>query len=246
MIEKVKTGIEGLDKALKGGFPKGNIILISGGAGTGKSTLCLQYLINGATLYNEKGLYVSTEQTKKEIQKTAESFNWNLQKIEDTGMLKIVYFDIVETNNFLEKLYELYTTFMPKRIVIDSLTTLSDHLIVSGINTKKPYSLVKIGESVSPIPQSERIITKNLQYHLMKKLRLFDSTILLTSELFEGQTGLSADQISEFICDGVMIMKLLIVGDSISRTVEIKKMRYCYIENAMQSFDFTETGIKFT
>ncbi|MEM4391018.1 MAG: ATPase domain-containing protein [Candidatus Diapherotrites archaeon] len=246
MTEKVKTGIEGLDRALNGGFPKGNIILISGGAGTGKSTLCLQYLINGAKLYNEKGLYISTEQTKKEIQKTADSFKWDITSLENNNMLKIVYFDIVETNNFLEKLYELYTTFMPKRIVIDSLTTLSDHLLVSGINTKKPYSLVKIGESVSPIPQSERIIAKNLLYHLMKKLRLFDSTILLTSELLEGQAGLSADQISEFICDGVMVMKLLIVGDSISRTVEIKKMRYCYIQNGTQSFEFTDNGIKFT
>ncbi|MEM4630843.1 MAG: ATPase domain-containing protein, partial [Candidatus Diapherotrites archaeon] len=88
MTEKVKTGIEGLDRALNGGFPKGNIILISGGAGTGKSTLCLQYLINGAKLYNEKGLYISTEQTKKEIQKTADSFKWDITSLENNNMLK--------------------------------------------------------------------------------------------------------------------------------------------------------------
>ncbi|MEM4257001.1 MAG: ATPase domain-containing protein [Candidatus Diapherotrites archaeon] len=245
MTEKVKTGIEGLDRALNGGFPKGNIILISGGAGTGKSTLCLQYLINGAKLYNEKGLYISTEQTKKEIQKTADSFKWDITSLENNNMLKIVYFDIVETNNFLEKLYELYTTFMPKRIVIDSLTTLSDHLLVSGINTKKPYSLVKIGESVSPIPQSERIIAKNLLYHLMKKLRLFDSTILLTSELLEGQAGLSADQISEFICDGVMVMNFLEVGVIEDRSLIIRKMRYTDHEKKPLNYEINNNGIVF-
>ena len=67
MADKVKTGIEGLDKALNGGIPFGNIVLVSGGAGTGKSTLCLQYLVNGITKFNEKGLYISTEQAKPEL-----------------------------------------------------------------------------------------------------------------------------------------------------------------------------------
>ena len=66
-VIRTKTGIQGLDKALMGGFPQGNTVLISGGAGTGKSTFCLQFLINGAALFGEKGLYVSTEQTREEL-----------------------------------------------------------------------------------------------------------------------------------------------------------------------------------
>jgi len=66
-MDRVKTGIEGLDKALNGGIPYRNVVLVSGGAGTGKSTLCLQYLVNGAKLYGEKGLYISTEQSREEL-----------------------------------------------------------------------------------------------------------------------------------------------------------------------------------
>ena len=226
MIEKVKTGIDGLDKALEGGIPKGNIVLVSGGAGTGKSTLAMQYLINGAKDFGEKGLYISTEQAKKELYKTAASFNWDLEKLELSGKIKIAYFDVVETDGFLEKIYELYTTFKPKRVVIDSLTTLTDSLLVSGLGEKSGFSMVQIAETVSPIPRTERIVSKNLLYHLMKKLRLFDATIFLTSELLEGENGLSADQISEFICDGVVVLHYLGVGSAEFRTMQIMKMRY--------------------
>jgi len=237
--DRVKTGIDGLDKALEGGIPKRNVVLISGGAGTGKSTLCLQYLINGANKFNEKGLYISTEQGKKELFKAGKSFGWDLEKLENEGKIKIAYFDVVETDNFLEKMYDLYTTFEPQRVVIDSLTTLSDSLLVSGIENEKPYTLVKIHNSVSPIPRTERIVAKNLLYHLLKKLRLFNSTIMLTSELIEGNEGLSADQISEFICDGVVILHYLGIAGSDSRTLQIRKMRYSFHNKSYIPYEIT-------
>jgi len=224
MVERVATGIEGLDKALNGGIPKGNVVLVSGGAGTGKSTLCLQYLINGIKM-GDKGLYISTEQTRKELARTAQSFGWDLDKLENDGKLRIAYFDVVETDGFLEKIYELYSTFLPKRVVVDSLTTLADSLLVSNISEKQGFTLVRVAESVSPIPQSERIIAKNLLYHLMKKLRLFDSTTFLTSELIEGEKGLSADQISEFICDGVIILNVQEIAKKTVRSLKVRKMR---------------------
>jgi len=243
MVSKVKTGIDGLDKALNGGIPKGNIVLISGGAGTGKSTLCLQYLINGIEKFKEKGLYISTEQSRPEIAKTAASFGWDIDKLEASNKLKIAYFDIVETDNFLEKIYELYTSYEPKRVVIDSLTTLTDSLLVSGLDSTKAFSMVQIAESVSPIPRTERIVAKNLLYHLMKKLRLFDSTILLTSELLNGKKGLSADQISEFICDGVLTMHYLGIAGADSRTLQIRKMRYSDHNKSYIPYDISDKGI---
>ncbi|HLC79367.1 MAG TPA: ATPase domain-containing protein [archaeon] len=243
MVERSKTGIDGLDKALNGGFPFGNVVLVSGGAGTGKSTMCLQYIINGATKYGERGLYISTEQQKKELYKTADSFGWNLKELEDAGKIRIIYFDVVETDGFLEKIYEAYTSFNPKRVVIDSLTTLADSLLVAGSTQTSTYTMIKISQSVSPIPQSERIVTKNLLYHLLKKLRLFDSTILLTSELLEGEKGLSADAISEFICDGVITMHYLEIGVSDFRSLQIRKMRYTSHEKSTIPYDISTTGI---
>jgi circadian clock protein KaiC len=243
-IQRTKSGIEGLDKALNGGFPKGNIVLVSGGAGTGKSTLAMQYLINGAKLFGEKGLYISTEQTRKEIMKTAASFGWDLESLEASHMIKIVYFDVIETENFLGKIYDLYTTFQPKRVIIDSLTTLSDSLLVTGMDKGRSYSMVNVAENVTPIPQSERIVSKALLYHLMKKLRLFDSTVLLTSELHEDQKTLSADGISEFICDGVLVLHHLGVGSAEFRSMLIRKMRYSSHNKEYIPYEIGYTGIE--
>ena len=243
MVERVKTGIEGLDKALNGGIPTKNIVLISGGAGTGKSTLALQYLVNGAKM-GEKGLYISTEQTKLELYKTGASFGWNLEQLEKSNKVKIAYFDVVESDNFLEKIYELYTSFEPKRVVIDSLTTLTDSLLVTGMGKDGAFSMVKIAESISPIPKTERIVSKNLLYHLLKKLRLFESTILLTSELLEDSKGLSADEISEFICDGVITLHHLSLGAGASRTVVVHKMRYTSHLSESLNLTFDTAGVK--
>ena len=60
-MERVKTGIEGLDQALHGGIPKGNVILLSGSAGTGKTLVCLSFIYHGATKFNEPGIYISTD-----------------------------------------------------------------------------------------------------------------------------------------------------------------------------------------
>jgi len=223
---RTKTGIQGLDVALNGGFPQGNLVLVSGGAGTGKSTFCLQFLINGATLFGEKGLYVSTEQNKTELYRQASGFNWKLQELEQRNLIKIVYFDITRGDSFPEKLNALITDFQPKRIIIDSLTTLTDSLIVSGISDDKGFSMVQIAETVNPIPRTDVIVQKNILYRLFKEIKKFGITTLLTTELPEDEKTLSADGVSEFIADGVLALHYVGVGSVDFRSMLIRKMRY--------------------
>lgn len=242
-MERTATGIEGLDKALNGGIPFKNIVLVSGGAGTGKSTLCMQYLVNGAKKFNEKGLYISTEQTREELLRAASNYGWPIEELEKKGMLKIVYFDVIETDGFLQKIYDLYVSFKPKRIVMDSLTTFTDSMLVSDVKEETAFSMVQIAESVSPIPRTEKIVAKTLLYHLMKKLRKFEATIVLTSELPEKSDFLSADQISEFICDGVVIMHYLGVGSAEFRSMQIRKMRYTNHEKDFLMYEIEKSGV---
>ncbi len=242
-MDRTQTGIEGLDKALNGGIPFKSIVLVSGGAGTGKSTLCMQYLVNGARKYNEKGLYISTEQSREELLRAASNYGWNVEELEKKGILKIVYFDIIQTDGFLQKIYDLYIQFKPKRIVLDSLTTFTDSMLVNDVREETAFSMVQIAETVSPIPRTEKIVAKTLLYHLMKKLRTFDSTILLTSELPEKSDFLSADQISEFICDGVLKSGFLEVGSVNLRSLEIKKMRYTSHKKDPIAYDIDVGGI---
>jgi len=243
-MARTKTGIQGLDKALMGGIPEGNIVLISGGAGTGKSTLCLQFLINGASLFGERGLYVSTEQNQEELHKHAEKFGWNLEDLENKNLIKIAYFDITAGDDFLAKVDSLVNNFKPKRIAIDSMTTLTDSLLISGIGEKEGFSMVQIAETVSPIPRTEKVVAKSILYHLIKELKKYGVTTLLTSELLEEFKGLSADGISEFITDGVMVLHYLGVGSVEFRSMQIRKMRYTEHGKQYILYDITGKGIE--
>lgn len=243
-IIRTKTGIQGLDKALMGGFPQGNAILISGGAGTGKSTFCLQYLVNGAILFGEKGLYISTEQNRNELFKQAAGFNWKLDDLEQKNLLKIVYYDLTNGDNFLENLNQLVTEYKPKRIIIDSLTTLIDSLMVAGITEGKGFSLVQIAETVNPIPRTEQIINKSILYSLFKEIKKMNVTTLLTAEMPEDEKSLSTDGVSEFVADGVLVLYFLGIGGLDSRSLRIRKMRYTNHSKDILQYEIKSSGVE--
>ena len=244
-IKRVETGIEGLDKALGGGIPQGNLVLVSGGAGTGKSTLAMQYLVNGAKLFGEKGLYVSTEQTEEELKKQASTYGWDLDTLIKKNLLKIEYLEVTKTDNALQRIYDAYTSFTPQRLVIDSLTTLTDSLLVSGISEDSSFTMIQVAENISPIPRTEKIMAKTMLYKLIAKLKLFRTTTLMTSELPEETHYLSADQTSEFITDGVITMYFLGVGSAELRSMRIRKMRYTYHAKDYLSYDIGNKGLEF-
>src|SRR4051794_35048871 len=75
---RMRTGIEGLDNILEGGFPENRIYLVEGEPGTGKTTLALQFLLEGARA-GEAGLYVTLSETKEELEAVAASHGWSLQ-----------------------------------------------------------------------------------------------------------------------------------------------------------------------
>lgn len=240
---KVKFYIEGLDKALNGGIPKGNLVLLSGGAGTGKSTLALQYLINGAK-HGEKGLLISTEQNIDELHRQAASFGWDLDEFIKKGLIQIKYLDIVKGEDALGKIFDAYSSFSPTRMVIDSLTSLTDSMFISGMSTETAFSMVQVAESVSPIPRTEKIVSKSILYHLIGKLKLFTCTTIMTSELPEKGAFLSADRVSEFICDGVIVLYYLGMGSTEFRSMQVRKMRYTQHEKDYLIYDLTAKGFE--
>ena len=66
-MERVKTGIPQLDGILHGGFLKGDSIMLGGPAGAGKTSLGLQFLVNGATKFGENGIFVTFEQLPDQL-----------------------------------------------------------------------------------------------------------------------------------------------------------------------------------
>ncbi len=78
---RVSTGVSGLDEILPGGFPAHRLYLIEGMPGTGKTTLALQFLLEGRRA-GERGLYVTLSETKEELQEVSESHGWSLDGID--------------------------------------------------------------------------------------------------------------------------------------------------------------------
>ena len=80
-LQKSPTGIQGLDEITGGGLPSGRPTLISGGAGSGKTMFGLEFLVRGATQYNEPGVFMSFEETIPDLTTNAASLGFDLGRL---------------------------------------------------------------------------------------------------------------------------------------------------------------------
>ena len=142
-LQKCLTGIKGFDEITEGGIPRDRITLLCGGTGTGKTLLGVDFLLNGASRYNEPGVFMSFEETEDELYKDVASLNLNLQALVAEKKILIDYVllerkDIQEAGEFnLEGLFvrlELaIDSIMAKRVVLDSIESLFAGVSDAGI-----------------------------------------------------------------------------------------------------------------
>lgn len=127
------TGIVGLDAILGGGFPKDHVYLIQGDPGAGKTTLSLQFLLEGVKR-GEKGLYVTLSETKRELHAVARSHGWDLSGVEINEHLvreetlseeedtTIFHPSEIELGQTVSRILEEVERVKPQRVVLDSLS----------------------------------------------------------------------------------------------------------------------------
>lgn len=132
---RASTGVPGLDNVLYGGLPAGHLYLIEGDPGTGKTTIGLQFLLEGAAR-GEGVLYVALSENKMELEETAESHGWSLDSIniyefaptEDRLRPEDQYSHFhpseVEFQDTTQSILEKIEVLQPKRLVFDSLSEL--------------------------------------------------------------------------------------------------------------------------
>src|SRR3990172_4721660 len=125
-MDLVPTGIPGLDEIFFGGFLRENCILIEGPAGSGKTTLGIQFIYNGIAMFNEPGLIVTLEEKPKMLYRDALNFGWNLKEFENQGKLKLIPSSpqsiIDMLNNPESHFHHFFEELGTKRILIDSLS----------------------------------------------------------------------------------------------------------------------------
>lgn len=130
--KRARMGVSGLDEILGGGLPTNHLYLVDGEPGTGKTTLALQFLIEGAK-NGERGLYVTLSESRQELQSVAESHGWTLEGIDIFEMSKEGSHDIqdnytifhpaeVELQQTVDEVLEVVKKKNPLRVAFDSLS----------------------------------------------------------------------------------------------------------------------------
>jgi circadian clock protein KaiC len=122
--ERVQTGIAGLDDILNGGLPQGHLFLVEGDPGTGKTTLALQFLLEGVQR-GESVIYVTLSESRKELEQVVHSHGWS------TDSLQI--YEMVPPEDDLNPEAQ-YTVFHPSEVELaDTITA-----ILEQVDATKP------------------------------------------------------------------------------------------------------------
>jgi len=238
-MERVKTGVEGLDSIIQGGLPKKSITLVSGPPGGGKSIFCFQFIWEGAK-NGEKCLFLSLDKKSEGLIGQAKELGIDFEPFIAQGLVNFNYLNINKklvyetmTNEILSGDYD--------RIVLDSITPLSEMPMV--MRNPEDFDIDTDVASTNDYPTSANLPTRRLHLrYIMNALESSNCTSLVTSELPAGSMLLSRDGISEFLADAVI--KLSVDTTMDRRKMAILKMRNTKHSLKPQDMTIESGGIK--
>jgi circadian clock protein KaiC len=120
-LPKTPTGIQGLDEITVGGLPKGRPTLICGSAGCGKTLMAMEFLVQGATQFNEPGVFMAFEETEEDLRKNVASLGYDLKDLSDRKKLVVDYVHIERSEIEETGEYDLEGLFVRLGYAIDSI-----------------------------------------------------------------------------------------------------------------------------
>ena len=231
---KVKTAIQGLDELIEGGYVENDVILITGGPGAGKTTFGIQYLVGGATAYNEPGVLVVMEETPARMIRDSWRFGWDIEKLVAQKKIKIIYANPFKYTKFAK------TSEGSPLNVIASSKNIGDIFLqiqaeVNAIKAKRVFIDSITSLKVSTEPSEARYIVSEF----IKNLEYLDCTTLMTSEIYNRE----AFSVEEYLSSGVIRLHVFRVGGSRVRAIEILKMRGVKHDETLHPYDIQEKGI---
>jgi len=238
-MERIKTGVAGLDNLIEGGFPKESITLVSGPPGGGKSIFCFQFLYEGIQ-NREKCLFMTLDKKVEGLLTQARELGFDFQPAIEQNLIKFIFLNI--NKKFV---YETMTNEIMSgnynRIVLDSITPLSEMPIY--MRNTEDTGLDTSVATPEDYPAGVGIPTRRLHLrYILNALETSKSTSIVTSELPVGSVLLSRDGISEFLADGVITLSLDPTMDR--RKLSIMKMRNTRHSLKPQEMRIDSGGIK--
>jgi circadian clock protein KaiC len=207
-LPKAPTGIQGLDEITRGGFPRGRPTLVCGSAGAGKTLLAMEFLVRGATEYNEPGVFMAFEETAPELTRNVRSLGFDLDELAKKKKLVIDFVriersEIDETGDYdLEGLFirlgAAIDAIGAKRVVLDTIENL-----FAGL-------------------QNEGILRAELR-RLFRWLKDKGVTAVITAERGEG--ALTRHGLEEYVSDCVLLLDHRVTDQVSTRRLRIVKYR---------------------
>lgn len=231
-MERVTTGIPGLDELTGGGFPRGTNILVSGSSGTGKTIFCTQFLVAGIEK-GEPGILITMEERTSDLREEMMPLGWDLAAYEKDGSLVIIDASSSRINLPSAEEFRLGTDFD-----IDSLV-LEIHRASTKIDAKR---LV-----LDSIPALELKINspsefRKALFRLSSLLLEIGLTSLMTTENVE-PFMVSRYGIEEFVARGVISLSLEEEASDLRRFLRVRKMRGTQHSLRNIPFEITKDGI---
>ncbi|HKV82709.1 MAG TPA: circadian clock protein KaiC [Candidatus Sulfotelmatobacter sp.] len=207
-LPKAPTGIQGLDEITHGGFPRGRPTLVCGSAGCGKTLLAMEFLVRGATEYDEPGVFMAFEESTEELSQNVRSLGFDLNKLVRRKKLVLDFVrversEIEETGEYdLEGLFirlnAAIESIGAKRVVLDTIEAL-----FSGL-------------------QDEGILRAELR-RLFRWLKDKGVTAIITGE--RGDGTLTRRGLEEYVSDCVIVLDHRVTDQISTRRMRIVKYR---------------------
>ena len=221
MSKRVPTGIDGLDTLIEGGFLRGDVILLAGGTGSGKTIFSTQFIYNGATQYGEKGVYATFEEDAKTLKRNMLKFGFDLERLEQKGAIKVLDLETLKGGGLsanIEFILGALNKIDGKRLVIDSLTAFLS------------------------------ACTENLEYRMLmhliyKMLKTRGYTTVMTCSVPKGAETLGLG-IEEFIADSVIFLENVIDSLELKTRFLMFKMRGTDHSKKYHNVIMTDKGLQ--
>jgi KaiC/GvpD/RAD55 family RecA-like ATPase len=212
-LDRVHSGITGLDAIIGGGIPAKDLILLSGECGSGKSILGLQFLIES----RDSGVYVSFEDDISKITDTASVYGWDIKSLQRANKLRLLRYDPFKIEDIIEVIESNIREIGAKRVVLDSVSAL-------GIYMKDASELRRMMLKIDAV------------------LRKCGCTSILISEMVPGTKGISRFGVEEFVSDGVLVLRRYFIDGKYRRGLVVWKMRGSEHSHEIHSYDISNTG----
>ncbi|MBW2984330.1 AAA family ATPase [Candidatus Woesearchaeota archaeon] len=220
-IEREATGIPGLDEVIEGGLKRNSVTLVGGCAGSGKSILAMQFIVNGILKYNEPGVYVTFEEDKEEVYEDMLRLGWDLAELEKQGKFAFLRYTPEQVGKVLKTgggiIRDIIDKIKAKRIVVDSISA---------------FTLLHRNE----LEKREACLDL---FHILRK---WACTTLVIGQYYAAEERHESTAV-EFEVDGIIWLYNIKKEDIRVRAIEVFKMRGTKHAAKIFPFEITNEGI---